>query len=194
MGSALRRGFRTLPSRAMPVLGGRAQSGAGHAPRSLASSRITEAHRSRKTGAAIPAAGSACVIPPGQIPRDHRRISAPGVCRPRAIPYSPRRRAQRESELRRFSGPRKPGAKDGQRATRRAFFARWGGVRRGPRTAAGRRLCAPARSLGLQPGRPVRAGEVPVDLVPAVRELLAKRRVGSGKTGHSTMSPQVTII
>ena len=41
---------------------------------------------------------------------------------PKRLPYSPRRRAQREYEPRRFSGPRKPGA-DGQ-------------CRRGPRTAA----------------------------------------------------------
>ena len=115
-----------LPSRAVPVLGGRARleraTCCGASLRHVSAKPIGAGKPARR----FLAASSVSVIrvdptrPPAHQCAWHLS--------PKCIPYSPRPRAQRAYEPRRFSGPRKPGA-DGQcRGPRRAFFARWGGV------------------------------------------------------------------
>ena len=71
-----------LPSRAVPVLGGRGRLEWAMYRDVTLRLDCSEAQRSRKTGAAILAASPVCVIRVD--PNHHRRISALDICRPRA--------------------------------------------------------------------------------------------------------------
>ena len=137
-GSTRRR--MTLPSRAVPVLGGRARleraTRGGGSLRQVPAKPIGAGKPTRRFLAA--SSGSVIRVDPTRPPAHrcawHRS--------PKRIPYSPRRRAQRGSKPRRFParGSRARTASAGVPAAR---FLR-GGVecRRGPRTAAESRFSA----------------------------------------------------
>ena len=94
-----------MPSRAVPVLGGRGRlertTRCGVWLRQIPS----EARRSGKTGAAIPRGEFGLCDPRRPHVTTGASVRLTSVAQPH--PYSPRRRAEREYELRRFSGPRK---------------------------------------------------------------------------------------
>jgi len=101
---------------------------------------FSEAQRSGKTGAAIPRGESGLCDPRRSQTTTGASVRLTSVAQ--AHPYSPRHRAERGYEPRRFSGPRKPAA-DGQ--CRRGAFQ--GGPQSGPR-----RGCGPQPKNAAAPG------------------------------------------
>ena len=79
-------------------------SGAGHATRSRASGSLSDAQRSRKAGAAILRGEFGLCDPRRSQTTTGASVRLTSVAH--THPYSPRRRAQREHERRRVSGPR----------------------------------------------------------------------------------------
>jgi hypothetical protein len=100
------------PARGVPVLGGRGRLERATRGGGAASSLISEAQRSGKTGAAIPRGEFGLCDPRRSHTTTGASVRLTSVAH--THPYSPRQRAQRGYEPRRFSGPRKPAA-DGQR-------------------------------------------------------------------------------
>ena len=106
-------GFNQSPA-ALPRRGGAGRprpSGAGHVRRSPRFVPFSESAADGKTGAAIPRGESGYCNPRKSHTTTGASVRLTSVAH--AHPYSPRERAERGYEPRRFSGPRKPAA-DGQ--------------------------------------------------------------------------------